>query len=199
MQKVMPMTGSMPKSTTPTPVVRGAGGQGSGRRTLVFAFIGGLILGGFAGWIWFGAQPKDTGGDANANTMEEGTAMEGVGGADTSTVGGGDSMISSGGLLVASPQPSGMQVAVTNVSLAEPTWLVVYESRGGLPGNALGAAMFFPTTKSGTIDLLRGTLPGQTYFVGQSLDDGDHIFSLQSDKPVRDAEGNPVWVTFQTQ
>jgi hypothetical protein len=44
--------------------------------------------------------------------------------------------------------------------------------------------------------LLRATMPGQSYFVGQSLDDGDKIFSTQNDKPVRDSKGNPLFTQF---
>jgi hypothetical protein len=88
------------------------------------------------------------------------------------------------------------------VVVSQPTWVVIYEDHAGVPGNALGAALFLPQSgnaaQSGTVELLRGTLPGQTYFAGEALDDGDKVFSLASDKPVRDAQGNPVLVEFTT-
>jgi hypothetical protein len=93
-------------------------------------------------------------------------------------------------------------VAVSRVLVSQPTWVVVYEDHAGVPGNALGAELFLPqsegTAQSGTVELLRGTLPGQTYFAGEALDDGDKIFSLTNDKPIRDAQGNPVLVQFTT-
>jgi len=109
-------------------------------------------------------------------------------------VGGG----SDNSLTISSPQDSGLQVAVSNISVSVPTWVVVYESRNGQPGNVLGAALFVAGRTSGAVELLRATLPGQTYFAGQARDDGDHIFSMQSDMPVRGTNGDPVWAQFQT-
>ena len=51
-----------------------------------------------------------------------------------------------------------------------PTWVVVFENLGGKPGNALGAKMVFPGDTSGTVDLLRGTTAGQSYFVGEYVE-----------------------------
>ena len=101
-------------------------------------------------------------------------------------------------LSIPSPQDPGLQVAVSRVAVSELTWVVVYENRGGQPGNALGAALFTSERQSGVVDLLRGTLPGQTYLAGQSRDDGDHIFSLDNDPPIRDEEGNPIFIEFRT-
>lgn len=101
-------------------------------------------------------------------------------------------------LVIASPQDAGLQVAVSNITVSALTWVVIYENHNGQPGNALGAALFSADKTSGVVDLLRGTLPGQTYIVGEARDDGDRIFSLQNDPAVRDAQGNPVWVSFKT-
>jgi hypothetical protein len=99
-------------------------------------------------------------------------------------------------ITVASPQQAGFAVAVSKIMVKQPTWLVVYENNNGTPGNAIGAGLFFADSTSGTIELLRATLPGQSYLVGQSLDDGDKIFSLATDKPVRDEKGNPLFTEF---
>lgn len=106
------------------------------------------------------------------------------------------SSTNSGGLSVA-PQPAGMEVSAT-ADVSAPTWVVVYESRNGQISNILGAALFFPGQASGKVELLRGTMPNQTYFVGEARDDGDHKFSLVKDNPVLDADGNPLLVQFQT-
>ena len=55
------------------------------------------------------------------------------------------------------------------------------------------------TAQNGTVQLLRATLPGQNYLAGESIDDGDKIFSLLNDKPVHDVQGNQVLVQFSTQ
>lgn len=99
-------------------------------------------------------------------------------------------------LTVSSPQAAGLKVAVSGVTVSEPTWVVVYESRNGTPGNVLGASLFFPGTPWGNVELLRGTVAGQTYFVTERKDNGDHQFSLKSDPFVLGDDGQPSWVTF---
>lgn len=96
---------------------------------------------------------------------------------------------------IASPQKAGTTVAIDNAVVSEPTWVVVYESRNGKPGNVLGAALFFPGHPQGTVELLRGTTAGQTYFVTKVVDNGDHKFSLKDDQPLTE-NGQQVWVTF---
>lgn len=103
-----------------------------------------------------------------------------------------------GDLVIASPQDAGLHVIVSKVTVPVPTWVVVYENHNGQPGNVLGAGLFMTGTTGGTVDLLRGTLSGQTYFVGKARDDGDRKYSLQNDPALRDADGDPVWVQFQT-
>jgi hypothetical protein len=98
-------------------------------------------------------------------------------------------------LVVATPQAAGLSVAVEKVSVSVPTWVVVYEGQGGKPGNVLGAALFSAAQQSGTVELLRGTLAGQTYFVTEQTDNGDRKFSLKND-PIVTEGGQPLWVTF---
>lgn len=98
--------------------------------------------------------------------------------------------------LVVLDQPAGASVSINRLNLAQATWVVVYVSREGKPGNALGARLYFPADKQGSIGLLRNTEPGQRYIVGLSVDNGDHIFSLSKDKPLADADGGPLWATF---
>ena len=75
---------------------------------------------------------------------------------------------------------------------------MVYESNNGVRGNALGAALFFPQGGAKTVNLLRTTQAGKTYFVGRHVDNGDKQFSLTLDQPVVNAAGNPVYVEFRT-
>lgn len=104
----------------------------------------------------------------------------------------------SGDLAIPSPQEAGLHVVVSKINVTVPTWIVVYENHNGQPGNVLGAALFMSNTSNSTIDLLRGTLPEQTYFVGKARDDGDRKYSLQNDPVVRDANGDPVLLQFKT-
>jgi hypothetical protein len=98
--------------------------------------------------------------------------------------------------LVVADQPAGPSVAITRLTIARPTWAVVYASRGGSPGNALGARLFFAGDQQGKVGLLRSTVAGQSYFVGLSVDNGDSVFSLSKDRPLADAGGGPLWATF---
>lgn len=184
---------TQPKPSQPAP--KGAGTNGKSKRLKLIA--GGVVVGVLAVWALGGMfkndapEPRITTADETSN---EATPAEEVGGATTFVSNTG----TIAGLSVPSVQDAGLEVAVASVKVSQPTWVVVYESRGGQPGNALGAALFFAESKSGVVRLLRATLPGQTYFVGQSIDDGDRVFSLQADERVRDVQGNLVWTTFST-
>ncbi len=96
-------------------------------------------------------------------------------------------------------QPAGDSVAVTGLSLSQPTWVVVYESRGGKPGNILGAGLFFSGDTAAAVPLMRATVSGQTYFVTEVADNGDKLFSIKDEKPLTDASGAQVWTTFTAQ
>lgn len=98
----------------------------------------------------------------------------------------------------ASPQDAGTAVAVSNMNLSAPTWIIVYESHNGTPGNILGAGLFFPGDTSATVELLRATTAGQTYLVTAAVDNGDKLFSIKDEKPVVDSSGKQVWITVQT-
>lgn len=94
-------------------------------------------------------------------------------------------------------QKAGQSVAIQSLNLSKPTWVVVYVSREGKPGNALGARLYFPGDSKGSVGLLRNTQPNQIYIVGLSVDNGDRVFSLNADKPMPDADGGPLWATFR--
>ncbi|MEI7719972.1 MAG: hypothetical protein WCI89_02055 [bacterium] len=135
------------------------------------------------------ATDADTGKDKNSGGVE-----------DKAIIAANAPVVVSGVLpiTVASPQPAGTEVQVSNVSVSVPTWFVVYQDNGGVQGNALGTGLFLPGVDSNTIPLLRATVAGQTYFVGESVDDGDKVFTLHGDPQVKDAQGNVLLTTFQT-
>ncbi len=98
-------------------------------------------------------------------------------------------------LNVHSPQKAGNSVAIAKAIVSEPTWVVVYESRDGKPGNILGASLFFPDRQAGSVELLRATVSGQSYFVTKHRDNGDHRFSKSTDVLLTE-DGEPMWVTL---
>lgn len=95
-------------------------------------------------------------------------------------------------------QDAGSAVAVTGVSLTEPTWIIVYESRDGSPGNILGAGLFFKGDTSGIVSLLRATTSGKSYFASAAVDNGDKSFAKADEKYVADQSGGQMWIKFQT-
>ena len=154
----------------------------SNKSTLVVVFIVGLAVGLLALWGWFAFSGGDSipAEDATGKTISDSVSVV------------------AGELAIPPLQDAGLTVSVTAAIVASPTWIVVYESRNGVPGNALGAALFTPERTTGSVNLLRGTISGQTYFVGQQRDNGDRVFSLENDAVALDEGGNPILVQFQT-
>ena len=133
-----------------------------------------------------------------ASNKNTGTSQAGTNNIMATSTTGNMSSMADGSFSIPSPQDAGLQVAVSKVIVTVPTWVVIYESSNGQPGNVLGAALFVDGRTSGPVDLLRGTMSGQSYFVGESRDDGDHMYSMKNDMPVLDADGNPIMLKFQT-
>lgn len=185
------------KSTTPS-----SNGNGMWRSGGIF--IAGVLVGLIVGWAWF-SLGRDTessevtqtpSGDVtqSGNTTTPSTSGSGT----TASNNGTTSNAGSGMLSVSSSQAAGMSVAVSNISVSVPTWVVVFESSNGKIGNALGAKLFFPTEHAGTVELLRGTTSGATYYVGEYIDNGDHVFSKHDDTQVNDITGSQKLMTFTT-
>ena len=149
----------------------------------IIMIVLGVIAGVVIAWGWSALRsPQEATSTADTNT-----------GADTSTA-----LISASGLglTIASPQIAGNSVAVAKAVVFAPTWIVVYENNGGQPGNALGAALFFPENQGGTVELLRGTSAGKSYLATEQVDNGDRKFSLKDDQFLSE-DGVPQWVTFE--
>lgn len=179
--------------------------QSSGTGKLIALFVAGVVVGAIAIWGWtqMGDQApatvttntNNTGTTGTTNTIPTGT----TGSTNTNT--GTSATTAAGGTQAFSvaSQPAGLAVAITSVSLTQPTWIVIYDSINGTRGNALGAALMFPETKVGNVALLRTTIAGKEYLIGRSVDNGDKKFSMQDDKPVLNAAGAPIYTTFRAQ
>src|SRR3989344_9073053 len=115
----------------PPPITIVAPAQSSAKKYAVMIALG-IIAGVVIAWGWsaFNAPSKSP-----ASTSAEKNP-----GVDASA----PSLASGSSLNITSPQVAGNSVAVAAVSVSVPTWIVIYESNAGQPGNALGAALFFP-------------------------------------------------------
>lgn len=175
----------------PTPVVS-ASSSSSAQGGMAVKYLGMIVVGLVAGvvvaWAWTSWRPSDTAQNAQTPSAENNL------GVNTNTV---PALGSDAALTILSPQPAGTSVAVQKAIVSAPTWIVVYEDNNGKPGNALGAALFFPERQTGTVELLRATTPGKSYLAVKQVDNGDRKFSLKDDEYL--SEGGEVqWVTFET-
>jgi hypothetical protein len=158
-------------------------------------YIGMIVVGILAGVVIAWGATSFRSSSVAENGSADGTASTSKNlGVDTTSV---PSLGSDPSLTIMSPQPAGMSVQVAKAIVSSPTWVVVYEDSNGKPGNALGAALFFPEHQTGAVELLRATSPGKNYLVVRQMDNGDRKFSLKDDQFL--SEGGEVqWVTFQT-
>jgi len=198
----MPNTSSSSGSTNKNN--NGAKPRGGARTAGIF--IAGVIVGLIIGWGWFSlGRDNDTGVVSNdTGTMTSSSSETATKQAGSTSGSAAETGVSSSGSMPASgsnslsvlSQSSGLEVTVSSVSVSAPTWVVIFEGVNGAPGNALGAKMFFPGQTSGTVDLLRATAAGKTYFAGEYVDNGDHQFSKQDDSQVNTVAGTPMLVQF---
>lgn len=170
----------------PPPITIVAPSQSSAKKYAVMIALG-ILAGVIIAWGWsaFNAPSKNT----KSTSSSAGSAL----GVDASST---PALASGLNLTITSPQAAGNSVAVAKAVVSVPTWIVVYEDNNGKAGNALGAALFFPESQSGTVELLRGTTPGKSYLVAEQVDNGDRRFSLKDDQFVT-IDGAPQWVTFE--
>lgn len=144
-------------------------------RNTILAFLAGVLLGGGATWLWFSGpasvveRPLED-ADAPPSALTESVSV--------------------------SNQSAGITVSVDSVTLAASSWVAIHENEGGQPGNILGAQRFDAGEHTGTVDLLRGTVPGGLYFAMIHRDNGDGAFSPASDVPVSGSDGNIIMATF---
>ena len=178
-----------PQKAAPAAAAKSATGGTTSKyvsMVVVGVLAGVLIAWGYSSW----RTPADsvttgtatTTADTNAATTADTTGLPVIG--------------SDAALTIASPQRPGTSVAVEKAVVSTPTWVVVYENKDGKPGNALGAALFFPEGQSGTVELLRGTVSGRSYLAARQVDNGDRKFSLKDDQFLTEG-GKVVWVTFE--
>jgi hypothetical protein len=181
-------------ATKPTPPSTPKISKGTSQTGLYAGFFAaGLIVGVLVSWGWSAAHAPQ-GSMANIATSTEASDNSATLSTQGTSVGSSDQMQMNSSLLVDSPQKAGDSVAIASASVDQPTWVVVYEETNGKPGNALGALLLDSSAENAAVELLRDTTPGQQYLVGESLDNGSHVFSLK-DSQVSE-NGQTLWVAF---
>jgi hypothetical protein len=98
-----------------------------------------------------------------------------------------------------SNQPAGAMVKLDKVVLVQPGWVAIHDNNNGTPGKILGAALFDKGTHTGSVELLRATAPGKSYFAVIHSDDGDYKdFNFMTDTPLKDQSGKTIMIEFKT-
>ncbi|MDP2676753.1 MAG: hypothetical protein Q8O83_03655 [bacterium] len=95
-------------------------------------------------------------------------------------------------------QDAGDSVFISLATLSRGAWLAVHEDQHGVPSNILGARYFPGGKTAGTVELLRNTAPGKTYYAVIHADDGDREFNFRQDEALQDPFGNLIMDVFQT-
>lgn len=173
------------------------GGQ-TRRWYYVAAFVGGVLLGGAALLAWGDREAAPDSNSTSGTISQEETSTSGLSTGGTRSPGNGTATVSDGSdsLRVPDQQP-GLSVAVSG-TLAAASWVVVHEDRDGVLGNALGAAWFPAGEVNGYVPLLRSTEGERLYHAVIYRDNGDKIFDLHGDSPLRRATGEYVETQFRT-
>jgi hypothetical protein len=193
-----PATPQKPLSAGPQPTLTPANSStGKSVGLVVMGVIAGVLIawafstmrGGSDEGTATGTATSTVSGAAQSATAGNSTVVSGTGIVGTAASG------SSANLSIGS-QRAGKTVMVEKAVVSQPTWVVVYESANGEPGRALGAALFFVGSQTGSVQLLRGTVAGNTYLATLQTDNGNRKFDLRQDAKVTEG-GKVLWVTFQ--
>jgi len=169
-------------------------------------FIIGLVIGWLLTWMWFDlrgprkANPTPTGTDsASLSTDQTASSASALTKTLANNAAAPTPLTSNDTIVIPPTQDVGTTVTVSSISTKDPVWAVVYEDAGGKAGNSLGAARFTPDRSNGTIELLRSTLPGLTYFVGLVADTADHTFDRHANAVLVDQNGDQILTQFVAQ
>lgn len=108
-------------------------------------------------------------------------------------------LVSGSNAIEADNQTPGNSVEVNMITLSVPGWAAIHEDKNGTLGNVLGAGRFDPGIHLGEIQLLRGTVSGGTYHAVLYQDDGDKMFDMSKDAPIKNAEGKIIESIFRAE
>lgn len=165
---------------------------------IALSFVGGFILGIVAIWLWDATTIDDSLGqlpDGNGTSLEgTGAQQNGIAGSPIDE----DATPATNTEILVRDQESGSEVTIAEVSIPADGWIVVHEERLGVIGNALGAARRDAGDyKTIMVPLLRPTTAGSQYWIVMYRDNGDRLFDLANDFPIRDGVGNPLVASFK--
>ncbi len=97
-------------------------------------------------------------------------------------------------------QNAGPLVIISMASISESGWVAIHEETlEGTIGNILGARRFMEGKYFGSaIELLRATERDRAYYAVLHSDDGDNVFTFETEVPVVDTKGDLIKTRFTT-
>ena len=95
-------------------------------------------------------------------------------------------------------QKSGTSEVVVSLAVLEKAgYVVIHEDDNGVPGAIIGASALLPTGGENIRVAVDKTLvDGSVYYAMLHVDDGDDTYDPAKDKPVTDAQGNIILMSF---
>ncbi len=156
-------------------------------------FLIGVVVGAFFVWMWTATQ------DALSDKEQVEVVVSEIDKKDLTTsvqeLNTVEAQLRNDAIIVRN-QLAGMSVVVEKAVFEEDGWLVIHEGTASHIGNALGAARFDKGEHSGNVELLRTTEVGITYRAILYRDNGDKVFSLETDFPFLQNGNQPILTTF---
>lgn len=194
---------ALPASKTPASLPAPTGGSALSAMT-VGALVLGLLVGFGAGVLWNHAHrasmaSSDSDQAAAVANSDQGANMDDMGVDVSNAALPSPAAAASSGISVAD-QSAGSVVKVAHVTLSANAWVAVHDDWSGKPGNILGAQWLPKGSHDNvTVDLLRNTKSGTSYFVTVQDDNGDKQFENRLDLQEKDASGAPVLTMFKAE
>jgi hypothetical protein len=100
--------------------------------------------------------------------------------------------------VVVTDQFPGNIVYVSSVQLGEPGFVVVQKDNEGKPGAVIGSQYFDKGINPGKITLTESTKENSVYYAVVYADtNGNKIFDVNTDQPLKDASGNIIMKVFR--
>lgn len=98
--------------------------------------------------------------------------------------------------VVMSDQYPGNIVYLSSVQFEKGGWVVIHADNNGQPGEILGQTYFEKGINPGRVTLTKATVEGGTYYAMLHSDDGDKVFNVSKDLPLRDSNNNIIMKIF---
>lgn len=99
--------------------------------------------------------------------------------------------------IIAPEQAGGINVFIENATLPNGGYVVIHKEENGKPGSIIGVSDFLPSgiTENFLVDTEK-VVEGDSLFAILYTDDSNQEFSIETDFPLTDSEGNIVLVQF---